>query len=38
MRKAYFSSFVFAFLASLSLATTAAPSTKPETPTSISTQ
>ncbi|NVZ86820.1 ComEA family DNA-binding protein [Pseudomonas yamanorum] len=38
MHKAYFSSLVFAFLTSLSLATTAAPSTKPETPTSISTQ
>ncbi|MDY0835418.1 ComEA family DNA-binding protein [Pseudomonas sp. SED1] len=38
MHKAYFSSLIFAFLTSISLATTAAPSTKPETPTPITTQ
>ena len=38
MHKAYFSSLIFAFLASLSLATTAAPTTKPETPTPIAAQ
>ncbi len=37
MHKAYFSSLIFAFLTSLSLATTAAPATKPETPTPIAT-
>ncbi|ROM51111.1 ComEA family DNA-binding protein [Pseudomonas rhodesiae] len=38
MHKAYFSSLIFAFLTSLSLATTAAPSNKPEIPTPITTQ
>ena len=38
MRKATFSSLFFAFLTSISLATTAAPSIKPETPAPITTQ
>lgn len=38
MHKAYFSSLIFALLTSISVATTAAPSTKPETPTPITTQ
>ncbi|WP_294736789.1 helix-hairpin-helix domain-containing protein [uncultured Pseudomonas sp.] len=38
MRKATFSSLVFAFLTSISLATTAAPSIKPETPAPVTTQ
>lgn len=38
MHKAYFSSLILAFLTSLSLATTAAPSNKPEIPTPITTQ
>ncbi|MBK5412001.1 helix-hairpin-helix domain-containing protein [Pseudomonas sp. TH34] len=38
MHKAYLSSLVFAFLTSLSLATTAAPAPKPETPTPIAAQ
>ncbi|HEC54300.1 MAG TPA: competence protein ComEA, partial [Gammaproteobacteria bacterium] len=38
MNKTCFSSLIFAFLSSISLATTAAPSTKPETPTPIAVQ
>ncbi|CRM56121.1 ComE operon protein 1 [Pseudomonas sp. 31 R 17] len=38
MQNTYVSSLVFAFLASLSAATTAAPSVKPEAPTPISAQ
>ncbi|AZE83022.1 Competence protein ComEA helix-hairpin-helix region precursor [Pseudomonas orientalis] len=38
MQNTYVSSLIFAFLASLSVATTAAPSAKPEAPTSISAQ
>jgi competence protein ComEA len=38
MRKAYFSSLVFAVLTSISLAVSAAPSAKPETPTPIAAQ
>ncbi|PKH14154.1 MULTISPECIES: ComEA family DNA-binding protein [Pseudomonas] len=38
MQNTYLSSLVFAFLASLSVATTAAPSAKPEAPTAISAQ
>ncbi|NWE42088.1 helix-hairpin-helix domain-containing protein [Pseudomonas yamanorum] len=38
MHKAYFSSLIFAFLTSISLASTAAPSTKTEAPTPITTQ
>ncbi|CRN01049.1 MULTISPECIES: ComEA family DNA-binding protein [Pseudomonas] len=38
MQNTYVSSLVFAFLASLSVATTAAPSAKPEVPTPISAQ
>lgn len=38
MQNTYVSSLVFAFLASLSVATTAAPSVKPEAPTPISAQ
>ncbi|KAF1030515.1 MAG: hypothetical protein GAK37_01272 [Pseudomonas sp.] len=38
MRKACFSSLVFAFLTCVSVATTAAPSTKPEAPTPIAAQ
>ncbi|MDY4302200.1 ComEA family DNA-binding protein [Pseudomonas salmasensis] len=38
MQNLYLSSLIFAFLTSLSIATTAAPSIKPEPPTPISTQ
>ncbi|MBD8100306.1 ComEA family DNA-binding protein [Pseudomonas fluorescens] len=38
MQNTYLSSLVFAFLASLSVATAAAPSAKPEAPTAISAQ
>ena len=38
MQNLYLSSLIFAFLTSLSVATTAAPSIKPEPPTPISTQ